>query len=98
TPDAVISTLPNGAAVDTGIDEGLRRSAVLFDVAYDPWPSDLAAQWQAVDGRVVSGLEMLLHQAVMQVRVFVQSDPDEPLADEASVVAAMRAGIEAPAH
>jgi shikimate dehydrogenase len=41
---------------------------VVFDVVYDPWPTPLAAAALA-DGRtLVSGLELLLWQAVNQVR------------------------------
>ena len=43
---------------------------VLLDVAYDPWPSRIAAVWQAAAGTVVPGLEMLIYQAVEQVRHF----------------------------
>ena len=40
----------------------------MFDVLYDPWPTPLAAA-AAADGRVVvSGLDLLLWQAVDQVR------------------------------
>lgn len=42
----------------------------LLDVAYDPWPSAIATAWQQAGGTVVSGLEMLLYQAVEQVRLF----------------------------
>ena len=42
---------------------------------------------------MVSGLEMLLHQAVAQVRIFVSGSPLEVLPDEASVLAAMRAAV-----
>jgi shikimate dehydrogenase len=74
--DVVISTLPPHAA-DGLADElaNLLASAgtgtgVLLDVAYDPWPSRIAAVWQAGGGSVVPGLEMLLYQAVEQVRLF----------------------------
>ena len=43
---------------------------MLLDVAYDPWPSRIAAAWQDAGGTVVPGLEMLLYQAVEQVRHF----------------------------
>lgn len=41
--------------------------ATLFDVLYDPWPTALAARWSAYGGAVVSGLDLLVHQAVLQV-------------------------------
>lgn len=47
-----------------------RRPGVLLDVAYDPWPSRIAATWQEAGGTVIPGLEMLIYQAVEQVRHF----------------------------
>ncbi|WP_246126326.1 shikimate dehydrogenase [Nesterenkonia populi] len=67
----------------------------LLDVAYDPWPSALAAAWQERGGRVVSGLHMLLHQAVKQVELFTAgtANPAAELssAEHARMVDAMRA-------
>ena len=73
----VISTLPARAADDwapqladpAGASETADRP-VLLDVAYNPWPSALASVWEASGGAVVSGLEMLLYQAVEQVLLF----------------------------
>jgi len=93
-PDAVISTLPNGAVVDLVVSDDVRRNAVLFDVAYDPWPTALASSWAAASSRVISGLEMLLAQALMQVRIFVGGDPDTALPQERAVMRAMRASVE----
>ena len=71
--DVVISTLPPRGA-DALADElaGLHAPTpgVLLDVAYDPWPSRIASVWQDGGGAVVPGLEMLLYQAVEQVRFF----------------------------
>ncbi|MET9438292.1 shikimate dehydrogenase [Streptomyces sp. NPDC006551] len=39
----------------------------LFDVLYDPWPTALAAAWSDRGGKVVGGLDLLVHQAVLQV-------------------------------
>jgi shikimate dehydrogenase len=71
--DVVISTLPPRAADGLAAElaaSGGRTPGVLLDVAYDPWPSMLASAWQAGGGAVVPGLEMLLYQAVEQVRLF----------------------------
>jgi len=92
-PSAVISTLPGGTPIDAVYPEAIRRGAVLFDVAYDPWPSALAASWASVGGTVVSGLSMLLHQAIGQVRIFVTGDEGGTLDREDEVVAAMRAAV-----
>jgi shikimate dehydrogenase len=71
--DVVISTLPPRAADGLAGElaaRGGRTPGVLLDVAYDPWPSMIASAWQAGGGSVVPGLEMLLYQAVEQVRLF----------------------------
>ncbi|MEV0243200.1 shikimate dehydrogenase [Streptomyces sp. NPDC050674] len=62
----VISTTPAGVT-DTLARSVPERPAALFDVLYDPWPTDLAARWSAYGGAVVSGLDLLVHQAVLQV-------------------------------
>ncbi|MBB2966640.1 shikimate dehydrogenase [Leifsonia aquatica] len=96
-PELVISTLPGGTRPEVLYTDSTRRRAVLLDVAYEPWPTPLASAWGAVGGTVVSGLSMLVHQALLQVRIFVSGDPLEPLADEDAVLAAMldAAGIDA---
>lgn len=91
--DLVVSTLPNGASVDLRFDEGVTGGATLFDVGYHPWPTDVAALWLDRGGRVVHGLEMLVHQALMQVRIFVTGDPLATLPDEERVFGAMRSAV-----
>lgn len=69
----VVATLPPRAADPLAAllaDPGFRTAGILLDVAYDPWPSALASAWQRAGGRIVPGLDMLLHQAVEQVRLF----------------------------
>ncbi|TQS41668.1 shikimate dehydrogenase [Cryptosporangium phraense] len=72
--DLVISTLPKGAA-DPLAHAALRPSAVVFDVVYDPWPTALATAAVAAGCRVVSGLDLLLHQAGHQVRLMTGQEP-----------------------
>lgn len=88
-PELVISTLPGGTPTEALYTDSTRRRSLLFDVAYEPWPTPLAAQWESVGGRTVSGLAMLVHQALLQVRVFVSGDPLQPLPEEPDVLAAM---------
>jgi shikimate dehydrogenase len=92
-PDVIVSTLPGGASEGIVFPEAVRAGSLLFDVAYDPWPSEFARAWDAVGGRVASGLDMLIHQAVGQIRIWVHGDQRVPLPDEAAVLAAMRAAI-----
>jgi shikimate dehydrogenase len=94
-PDAVVSTLPGGQN-DLVFDERTRAHSVLLDIAYDPWPSELARSWQEAGGGVISGLEMLVHQAIGQVRVFVGGDPEQALSRESEMLAAMREAIAGP--
>lgn len=80
--DLVISTLPPRAAdsiaaeleqlPDGKLPDGV--GGVLLDVAYDPWPSRIAEAWHSRGGVVVPGLEMLLYQAVEQIRLFSGAD------------------------
>ncbi|MFF4016964.1 shikimate dehydrogenase [Streptomyces sp. NPDC001843] len=62
----VIATTPSGTtdALAAAVPE---RPTTLFDVLYDPWPTELAARWSMFGGAVVSGLDLLVHQAVLQV-------------------------------
>ena len=62
----VIATTPAGTtdALAAAVPE---RPVTLFDVLYDPWPTPLAARWSMYGGAVVSGLDLLVHQAVLQV-------------------------------
>jgi shikimate dehydrogenase len=62
----VFATTPAGTtdSLSSAVPE---RPATLFDVLYDPWPTDLAARWSGYGGAVLSGLDLLVHQAVLQV-------------------------------
>ncbi|WP_246657760.1 shikimate dehydrogenase family protein [Arthrobacter yangruifuii] len=78
--DVVICTLPpHGADTLAEAVSAVRPGAVLLDVAYDPWPSRLAAVWAGLGGTVAPGIEMLLYQAVEQVKLFTgEAFTDEP--------------------
>ncbi|WP_353814207.1 shikimate dehydrogenase [Agromyces sp. SYSU T00266] len=91
--DLVVSTVPGGSDLGVAPSEALAGAALLLDVAYDPWPSALATAWLERDGRVTHGLGMLLHQALLQVRVFASGDPFEPLPGEAGVLDVMRRSL-----
>lgn len=73
--DVVISTLPPRGA-DSVAAEFLAggancAGAIVLDVAYDPWPSALAAAWETRGGTIVPGIEMLLYQGVEQAKLFM---------------------------
>jgi len=91
--DLVVSTVPGGTDLGIAASDALTRHAVLLDAAYDPWPSRLALPWVAAGGTIVHGLGMLLHQALLQVRVFVNGDQHSRLDDEDAVLAVMRESL-----
>jgi shikimate dehydrogenase len=68
--DIVVSTIPSSA--QTG--DLVARCAgvpVVFEALYDPWPTPLAASVAPGEGRVlVGGLDLLVHQAVIQFELF----------------------------
>ena len=64
----LISTIP--ADVAARYAGTFAAIPVLLDAVYDPWPTPLAAAVTAKGGRVISGLQMLLHQAFAQVEQF----------------------------
>jgi shikimate dehydrogenase len=64
----VINTLPAEVAAD--YTAAVAPAPVLLDAIYDPWPTPLAAAVSAAGGTVISGLQMLLHQAFAQVEQF----------------------------
>ena len=68
TADAVVNTIP--ADVAARYASVLSTTPVMLDAIYDPWPTPLAAAVEAEGGRVISGLQMLLHQAYAQVEQF----------------------------
>jgi shikimate dehydrogenase len=96
-PGLVVSTLPGGSEFPFAPSTALLRSSALFDVAYHPWPSPAATSWLAEGATVVSGLSMLVHQALHQIRWFVGGDGDRPLAGENSVLNSMMRSVGLPA-
>lgn len=87
TSDATVSALPHGTSLLLPeVEAGRLGGAVLLDVVYGGWPSPLASWASAGGARVLSGLPMLLHQAVEQVRLMTGQRPD---------VGAMREALQA---
>jgi shikimate dehydrogenase len=71
--EVVVSTIPAGAQ-DAALVARCGSAPVVFEVLYDPWPTPLAASVTATSsasGRVlVGGLDLLVHQAVLQFELF----------------------------
>ncbi|MFI1257826.1 shikimate dehydrogenase [Streptomyces netropsis] len=82
----VVATTPAGATDGLAADVP-EHPGTLFDVLYEPWPTPLAAAWAGRGGAILGGLDLLVHQAVLQVEQMTGC-PTAPLA-------AMRAAGEA---
>lgn len=64
----VLSTLPGGVADALPMPRG--RHGLLFDAVYANWPTLLARAAAAAGMQVVSGLDLLVHQAGLQFELF----------------------------
>ncbi|MFT3862201.1 shikimate dehydrogenase family protein [Micropruina sp.] len=75
--EVLVSTVPS-AALNTHLDtlavEFCPALRVVFDVIYHPWPTPLAGRAASAGLRVLSGLDLLVHQAAHQVRLFTGSE------------------------
>lgn len=72
----VVSTLPPEGALVAAAALGDRpRGGTLMDVVYADWPTPLAQRAERVGMTVVSGLDMLVHQAAEQFRLFTGRTP-----------------------
>jgi shikimate dehydrogenase len=66
--DVVVSTVVSGAA--DSIAQAVAGSAPLIvDIIYDPWPTVLATAAKRAGGTVVSGLDLLIGQALLQIEL-----------------------------
>jgi len=93
--DLVVSTIPSSAhaEIGTSLDAALMANNTLFDVAYDPWPSELAGKWVAAGGSAISGVEMLLQQALLQIDAFLAAAGEPPIGDRQAMLSTMRAAL-----
>ncbi len=67
----LISTIPAAGteAVAAQLRAGVLAADGVLDVVYDPWPTPLAAAAESVGSTVMSGFDMLVHQAAGQVEL-----------------------------
>ena len=66
--DLVISTAPAG--VTDSIELPAKTSAPYFEALYKPWPTPASAMWASRGGKVIDGLDLLIHQALAQIAIF----------------------------
>lgn len=63
--DVVASTIPADAQTRELVAAAI--APVVFEVLYDPWPTPLSRAARAAGSTVVGGLDLLVHQAALQV-------------------------------
>ncbi|MER7169180.1 shikimate dehydrogenase [Micromonospora sp. NPDC000207] len=89
--DVLVSTVPKGVVDPLATVLPWRTGAVCFDALYDPWPTPLAAAAEAAGCRIVSGLDLLLAQAVGQFEQF--TGVTAPVAAMGAALAAARRAL-----
>jgi shikimate dehydrogenase len=69
--DLLISTVPEGGLdfFTERIRHGAQPPTAIMDVVYNPWPTPLADAARRAGSAVISGYELLLHQAARQVEL-----------------------------
>jgi shikimate dehydrogenase len=76
--DLLVSTIPAAAQAGLDLDALVARSRAVFEVVYDPWPTPLAEAARRRGRSLVGGLDLLVHQAALQVELMTGAPP--PLA------------------
>ena len=90
----VMSLVPAGSFAQLWSDFAQVTKAeksVLFDVAYNPWPSEAAVAWNP--DKVISGIEMLIWQAIEQVQLFVTASGLDMQLDRNSLYEVMKSAV-----
>ena len=82
--DLLVSTVPENVVLQNAHDLVDSAHAV-FDVIYDPWPTPLAKAAKEAGVPLVSGLDLLAHQATFQVELMTGRPVDVDLLRNAAL-------------
>lgn len=63
----------------------------LLDVSYNPWPSRAALSWGME--RTISGIEMLIWQAIEQIELFMESSGQDSKLDRSQMYSLMKQAV-----
>ena len=92
--DLVMSLVPAGSYSELWEEIeriGNSSSGTLFDVAYNPWPSKAGLAWKP--STVISGIEMLIWQAIEQVQLFASANGSIGEIDRTTLYSVMKAAV-----
>jgi shikimate dehydrogenase len=81
--DLLVSTIP----ADAVPPEAVESAGAVFDVVYDPWPTFLVSAASAAGLPVVTGLDLLAHQAALQVELMTGEAVEVDLLRDAALEA-----------
>jgi shikimate dehydrogenase len=73
--DLVIQTTPSNV-FDEYVLNTTRANGVLLEALYKPWPSKLVERYEGLGGKIISGKELLVEQALHQIELFSGSKFD----------------------
>ena len=78
TADLVINTTPDRAA-DFFVPSIQNPKGTFFEVLYNPWPTAMSKLWSESKNQVIDGLDLLIHQGISQVEIFIGLSVDREL-------------------
>lgn len=75
--DVIINTTPVGVA-DTFAQRLESADGLYFESLYHPWPTELAFAWSQLGGRTLTGIDLLVEQALDAIALMTQVSFDYP--------------------
>jgi shikimate dehydrogenase len=67
--DLIIQTTPSNVFDQYALNTK-RANGVLLEALYKPWPTKLVERYEGLGGRIISGKELLVEQALHQIELF----------------------------
>ena len=90
--DLVVSTVP-ASAQSARLLDALEQVPAVFEVVYDPWPTPLSQAARASGRVLVTGVDLLAHQAVLQVGLMTGGEVSATTLREAALAELDRRGV-----
>jgi len=73
--DLIIQTTPTGV-FDEYVKNTEEVTGTLLEALYKPWPTKLSEHFNGLGGKVISGKELLVEQALFQIELFAEKSFD----------------------